>query len=321
MGKDTYLVTGSSGFIGYNLCNYIIKRGHNVFGLDLDEKYNNLKKWRNEKLNKIGVKTFCVDISDKYQLDDFKNINNASFKSIFHLAGLAGVRRSLEIPEKYYDANLRGTLNILNLASHINVDSLVFSSTSSVYGGNKNSSKETDNLNPISPYANSKLLAEKICKLYSISNNLNVSILRYFTVYGEAGRPDMSILRFIDNIFNGNPITIYGDGNQERDFTYIEDVCDATFKSSRLVDFNILNIGNSKPVKLNDIVNIIEKKLNKKAKITNEPKNNLDVLKTHADNSRAMNLLKWVPVFSIEKGIESTVDWYINNHNLIGKLS
>ena len=321
MDKDTYLVTGSSGFIGYNLCNYIIKRGHNVFGLDLDEKYNNLKKWRNEKLNKIGVKTFCVDISDKYQLDDFKNKNNASFKSIFHLAGLAGVRRSLEIPEKYYDANLRGTLNILNLASHINVDSLVFSSTSSVYGGNKNSSKETDNLNPISPYANSKLLAEKICKLYSISNNLNVSILRYFTVYGEAGRPDMSILRFIDNIFNGNPITIYGDGNQERDFTYIEDVCDATFKSSRLVDFNILNIGNSKPVKLNDIVNIIEKKLNKKAKIINEPKNNLDVFKTHADNSRAMNLLKWVPVFSIEKGIESTVDWYINNHNLIGKLS
>ena len=321
MGKDTYLVTGSSGFIGYNLCNYIIKRGHNVFGLDLDEKYNNLKKWRNEKLNKIGVKTFCVDISDKYQLDDFKNKNNASFKSIFHLAGLAGVRRSLEIPEKYYDANLRGTLNILNLASHINVDSLVFSSTSSVYGGNKNSSKETDNLNPISPYANSKLLAEKICKLYSISNNLNVSILRYFTVYGEAGRPDMSILRFIDNIFNGNPITIYGDGNQERDFTYIEDVCDATFKSSRLVDFNILNIGNSKPVKLNDIVNIIEKKLNKKAKIINEPKNNLDVFKTHADNSRAMNLLKWVPVFSIEKGIESTVDWYINNYNLIGKLS
>ena len=321
MDKNTYLVTGSSGFIGYNLCNYIIKRGHNVFGLDLDEKYNNLKKWRNEKLNKIGVKTFCVDISDKYQLDDFKNENNASFKSIFHLAGLAGVRRSLEIPEKYYDANLRGTLNILNLASHINVDSLVFSSTSSVYGGNKNSSKETDNLNPISPYANSKLLAEKICKLHSISNNLNVSILRYFTVYGEAGRPDMSILRFIDNIFNGNPITIYGDGNQERDFTYIEDVCEATFKSSRLVDFNILNIGNSKPVKLNDIVNIIEKKLNKKAKIINEPKNNLDVFKTHADNSRAMNLLKWVPVFSIEKGIESTVDWYINNHNLIGKLS
>ena len=321
MDKDTYLVTGSSGFIGYNLCNYIIKRGYNVFGLDLDEKYNNLKKWRNEKLNKIGVKTFCVDISDKYQLDDFKNKNNASFKSIFHLAGLAGVRRSLEIPEKYYDANLRGTLNILNLASHINVDSLVFSSTSSVYGGNKNSSKETDNLNPISPYANSKLLAEKICKLHSISNNLNVSILRYFTVYGEAGRPDMSILRFIDNIFNGNPVTIYGDGNQERDFTYIEDVCDATFKSSRLVDFNILNIGNSNPVKLNDIVNIIEKKLNKKAKIINEPKNNLDVFKTHADNSRAMNLLKWVPVFSIEKGIESTVDWYINNHNLIGKLS
>ena len=242
-------------------------------------------------------------------------------KSIFHLAGLAGVRRSLEIPEKYYDANLRGTLNILNLASYQDVDSLVFSSTSSVYGGNNNSSKESDTLNPISPYANSKLLAEKICELHSMSNNLNVSILRYFTVYGEAGRPDMSILKFIDNIFKENPITIYGDGNQERDFTYIQDVCDATFKSSSLIDFNILNIGNSKPVKLSKVVNIIEKKLNKKAKIINEPKNNLDVFKTHADNSKAMNLLKWDPNFSIEEGISSTIDWYINNHNLIGKLS
>ena len=321
MVKNTYLVTGSSGFIGFNLCNFIVKKGHNVIGLDLDEKNNNLKNWRKEKLKDIGVETFHIDISDKYQLDDFKHNNNVVIKSIFHLAGLAGVRRSLEIPEKYYDANLRGTLNILNLASYLDVDSLVFSSTSSVYGGNKNRSKETDKLNPISPYANSKLLAEKICELYSLSNNLNVSILRYFTVYGEAGRPDMSILRFIDNIFKENPITIYGDGNQERDFTYIEDVCEATFKSSGLVDFNILNIGNSEPVKLSKVVNIIEKKLNKKAKIINEPKNNLDVFKTHADNSRAMNLLKWDPKFNIEEGIASTIDWYINNHNLIGKLS
>ena len=150
MVKNTYLVTGSSGFIGFNLCNYIVRKGHNVLGLDLDEKNNNLKNWRKEKLKDIGVETFHIDISDKYQLDDFKHNNNVVIKSIFHLAGLAGVRRSLEIPEKYYDANLRGTLNILNLASYQGVDSLVFSSTSSVYGGNKNSSKETDNLNPIS---------------------------------------------------------------------------------------------------------------------------------------------------------------------------
>ena len=320
MVKDTYLVTGSLGFIGFNLCNHIITSGYNVIGIDLIEKSNNLKNWRNENLKNIGVETFHIDISDKHQLDEFKTKNKISFKSIFHLAGLAGVRKSLEIPEKYYDVNLRGTLNILNLSIDLGTNSLVFSSTSSVYGDNTNISKEKDKLRPISPYANSKLLSEKICKLYSNLNNFNISILRYFTVYGEAGRPDMSILKFIDKIFKDNPVLVYGDGSQERDFTYVKDVCEATFKSSDLEGFNILNVGNSKPIALNKVINIIEKKLNKKAIIVNEPKNNMDVFKTHADNSKAVKLLNWNPKFSVEEGVENTVNWYINNHNSIGKL-
>ena len=160
MTKDNYLVTGSEGFVGFNLSNYIKKLGHNVFGIDFYDGRDNLKNWRKSQLNNAGVKTFNVDISDKYQILDFENnIKNVSFKAIFHLAGLAGVRKSLEIPEKYYDVNLRGTLNTLNLAKKLNVNSLTFSSTSSVYGGSENNSKEEDDLYPISPYANSKLLS------------------------------------------------------------------------------------------------------------------------------------------------------------------
>ncbi len=322
MIKDNYLVTGSEGFVGFNLSNYINKLGHNVFGIDLNNGLDNLKNWRKIQLDNIGVKTYSVDISDKYQIEEFQNnLKNVSFKSIFHLAGLAGVRKSLEIPEKYYDANLRGTLNVLNLAKSFNVNSLTFSSTSSVYGGSKHNSKEDDDLYPISPYANSKLLAEKICKLYADSNELNIAILRYFTVYGEAGRPDMSVLKFIENIDKGNSIVIYGDGNQERDFTYVNDVCEATFKSSTLQGLNILNIGNSNPIKLLNIVKIIEKILNKKANIVFEPKNNLDVLKTHSDNSRAIKLLNWEPKYNVEEGILNTINWYKKNIDVIGKLS
>ena len=322
MKKDTFLITGSLGFVGFNLCCYINSLGHEVIGLDIKKNNSNLKKWREEKLNSIGVKIFDVDISDKYQVQDFEDkLLNISLKSIFHLAGLAGVRRSLEIPEKYYDVNLRGTLNILNFAENLKAGSLVFSSTSSVYGGSDVSSKEEDILRPISPYANSKLLAEKICELHANQKKLNVSILRYFTVYGEAGRTDMSVLKFIDKIFQNKPIVIYGDGNQERDFTYIKDVCEATFLSSKLKDFNILNIGNSNPVKLISIVNIIEKILNKKANIIFEPKNNLDVLKTHANNSKAIKLLNWNPQYDVEKGLLNTINWYKDYSESIGKLS
>jgi len=322
MTKNNYLVTGSEGFVGFNLSNYIKKLGHNVFGVDLNNGKDNLKNWRKSQLDNYGVKTFNVDISDKYQIQDFENnIKGVSFKGIFHLAGLAGVRKSLEIPEKYYDVNLRGTLNILNLAKKLNVNSFTFSSTSSVYGGSEHNSKENDDLHPISPYANSKLLAEKICKLYSGPDKLNIAILRYFTVYGEAGRPDMSVLKFVDSIAKGNSIVIYGDGNQERDFTYVGDVCEATFKSSILKGFNILNIGNSNPVKLVNIVKIIEKILEKKADIIFEPKNNLDVFKTHSDNSRAMKLLNWAPKYKVEEGLLNTINWYKKNIDLIGKLS
>lgn len=322
MNKDTFLITGSLGFVGFNLCCYITNLGYKVIGLDIKGDKSNLRKWREKRLNSIGVKIFDVDISDKYQIQDFKNnLVNISLKSIFHLAGLAGVRRSLEIPEKYYDVNLRGTLNILNLADDLEINSLVFSSTSSVYGGNEVSSKEEDILKPISPYANSKLLAEKICELHSNQKKLNISILRYFTVYGEAGRTDMSVLKFIDNIFQNKPIVIYGDGNQERDFTYINDVCEATFLSSKLKGFNILNIGNSNPVKLISIVNIIEKILNKKANIIFEAKNNLDVFKTHANNSKAIMLLNWKPKYDVEKGLLNTINWYKEYSNSIGKLS
>jgi len=324
MSQSIYVVTGALGFIGFNLSTYLSFKGHRVIGLDKGNDKIGIRKWRKQNLISKGIDIFEADISNKYKVLDFEKIlrGYGQVRTIFHLAGLAGVRKSLEIPSKYYDANLRGTLNIIQLALRINSTSLVFSSTSSVYGDNifDYGSKETDPKEPISPYANSKLLAEKVCELFSSTHALNISIVRYFTVYGPAGRPDMSVLRFIDKIYKEKKITIFGDGSQKRDFTYIDDVCEGTFLSSELSGFNTLNIGRSEPVELIKVVRFIEEISNKKADIEFGPANPLDVKKTFADIERAKFFLDWKPNKSVKEGILETFEWYKNNIDLIGNL-
>ena len=324
MSQSIYVVTGALGFVGFNLSIYLSVKGHKVIGLDKEDDNVGIRNWRKQNLISNGIDIFESDISNKYKVLDFENKIKVygQVKSIFHLAGLAGVRKSLEIPSKYYDANLRGTLNIIQLALRSNIPSLVFSSTSSVYGDNiyDYGSKETDPKEPISPYANSKLLAEKVCELFSDTHDLNLSIVRYFTVYGPAGRPDMSILRFIDKIFKGKKITIFGDGSQKRDFTYIDDICEGTFLSSESSGFNTFNLGRSEPVKLIEIVRLIEEISNKKADIEFAPANSLDVNKTFADIERAKNILGWKPNKSVKRGLLETFEWYRNNIDSIGNL-
>ncbi len=324
MSQSIYIVTGALGFIGFNLSTYLSLKGYKVIGLDKADSKIGIRKWRKQNLISKGIDIFESDISDKYKILDFeKKIRDyGQVKTIFHLAGLAGVRKSLEIPSEYYNTNLRGTLNIVQLALRANISSLVFSSTSSVYGDNffDYGSKETDPKEPISPYANSKLLAEKVCELFSDTHALNISIVRYFTVYGPAGRPDMSVLRFIDKIYKGKKITIFGDGSQKRDFTYIDDVCKGTFLSSELSGFNIFNLGRSEPIELIEVVKLIEEISNKKADIEFGPANPLDVNKTFADIERAKKLLGWKPNKSVKDGLIKTFEWYKNNIDLIGNL-
>ena len=325
MSKSIYVITGSLGFVGFNLSKFIIDSGHGVIGIDISNNSDPLNIWRYKESERIGIETVKADISDKYQIESVANklskIENV--KSIFHLAGLAGVRKSIENPDQYYNVNLRGTFNILQLFKSIGAESLVFSSTSSVYGNipAEHFSKENDPLDTISPYASSKLNAEKLCKLFSNLYKLNISVLRYFTVYGGAGRPDMSILKFINKIYKDKPITIYGDGNQERDFTHISDICKGTYDSSKLKGFNLTNLGRSNPEKLINVVRVIEEKLGKKAKIIFKPQNEIDVNRTSADISNSKKLINWDPLEGIESGISKTVDWYKENKESLEKLS
>ena len=325
MNKSIYVITGSLGFVGFNLSKSLIKRGHRVIGIDIDKNSDSLRKLRYKESVKIGIETFKADISDKYQVESIaKELNKiGNVESIFHLAGLAGVRKSIENPDKYYNVNLRGTFNILQLHKSIKAKSMVFSSTSSVYGdiSKEYFSKESDSLNPISPYASSKLNAEKICELFSNLYRLNICVLRYFTVYGVAGRPDMSILKFINLIYKDKPITIYGDGSQERDFTYVSDVCRGTYDSSKLIGFNLINLGKSSPDKLITAVRIIENKLEKKAKIIYKPQNQMDVNRTSADISNSKKLINWDPLESLESGLDKTINWYKENVKSLEKLS
>ena len=317
------IVTGCSGFIGFHLSKELLNNNLPVLGIDnLISSQNILKNWRLEQLKNYGINFIDVDITNKAELNKkIRDINfSGNFSTIYHLAGLAGVRQSVLEPKKYYNNNVMGTINMLNIATEFSLESFVFASSSSVYGlqDNRIPFVENETLeSPQSPYAFSKLFAELISKDYSNISSLNVSLLRFFTVYGPAGRIDMSILKFIHNIINENPINIYGDGFQERDFTYVEDICEGIIKSSRVDGFETFNLGSSQPYSIIKVLSMLKEIINKEPKIEYLPKHYADVNYTWANIDKAKSLLKWHPKTSLENGLEKTVDWYKNNKDLL----
>ena len=258
------LVTGCTGFIGFHLSKKLLLQNIPVIGIDtLNSLVNPLHDWRLKQLRGHGLKFLDVDIINKAELN--KRISEENIQKIpivYHLAGLAGVRQSVEKPKKYYENNIIGTLNMLNIATEFSSESFILASSSSVYGSQNNDKVpfiENETIeNPQSPYAFSKLFAEIVSRNYTNISPLNVSSLRFFTVYGPAGRIEMSILKFIHKIINEETINLFGDGSQERDFTYIEDICDGIISSSKLEGFQTLNLGSSKPWQLaNEIESFI----------------------------------------------------------------
>ncbi len=241
--------------------------------------------------------------------------NQFNPKIIYNLAARAGVRASLERPDAYVKTNILGTTNILETARHYEVQNFIMSSTSSLYAGQKLPFHEGLKVNtPISPYAATKKSAEMMCYTYHYIYKLSITVLRYFTVYGPSGRPDMSMLRFINWIHNKMPIVLYGDGNQSRDFTYIDDIVDGTIKSSKLEGFNTINLGGGlNPIPIIVIINMISNKLGVKPVILKKPFMETDLLHTKSDNSKAEQLLKWQTKTNIEDGIEASINWYLNN--------
>jgi len=236
-------------------------------------------------------------------------------------AARAGVRASVEDPWAYLDTNTKGTLNLLECCKDFGTKKFVLASTSSLYGLNEMPFRETDKTDePLAPYSATKKGAESLCYSYHYLFNIDISIPRYFTVYGPAGRPDMSIFIFIKNIDTGVPITVFGDGKQQRDFSYVEDIADGTLKCLQPFGYEIFNLGNDNPVELMYVINMIEDELGKKAVMNFIPRHPADIVATWANIEKARGTLNWSPRTTIEEGIRKTVAWYFENRAFVRSL-
>jgi nucleoside-diphosphate-sugar epimerase len=316
------LITGSAGFIGHHVADAILRKGNNVFGMDNVNDYydTKLKEYRLKKLKAYKNFSFYkLDISNLDLIRQF--FASHKIDAIFNLAARAGVRYSIENPFIYYSTNIEGLLNLLEMCKNYNINRFIQASTSSIYAGvSLPYMEDTKADTPLSPYAASKKGGEILCYTYHHLYSLNVSILRYFTVYGPMGRPDMSIYRFIESIKAGKEITVYGDGTQERDFTYIDDIVDGTIKSMELTGYNLINLGNNKPSQLNRLIKLIENKVNKNAIIKYEPFHKADMLKTWANIDKAKELINWRPKIELEDGIDKTIRWHLEEENFLKQI-
>ncbi len=310
------IVTGAAGFIGARTTGKLLDQGRQVIGIDNMNDYYDvaLKEHRLGDLKKHKNFIFHrIDIENLQDLDGIFQSNKID--AIINLAARAGVRYSLENPFVYLSTNTQGTLNLLELMRKYEVKKMVLASTSSLYAGQKMPFLEDLPVNtPISPYAASKKAAEAMAYAYHYLFGLDISVLRYFTVYGPAGRPDMSIFRFIKWIDEGPPIELFGDGSQSRDFTYIDDIAAGTIKALKDVEYEVLNIGGGRdPRSLNFVIEKLEEYLGRKAALEYKPFHKADMMETSADITKARNLLVWEPQTGLEEGLKNTVEWYLSN--------
>ncbi len=310
------LLTGSAGFIGSKTAELLLEKGMTIIGIDnLNDYYDvELKRHRNNRLLKFNNYIFKLgDIEDLNFLD--KIFVEYKPDAVINLAARAGVRYSLENPHVYLTTNIHGSLNLLELMRKFGIKKYVIASSSSTYAGEKMPFNEKLAVNqPISPYAATKKSAELIAYTYHYLFGTDVSILRYFTVYGPAGRPDMSYFRFIKWIDEEKPVELFGDGSQSRDFTYIDDIADGTIKALKEVGYEIINLGGgNNPFSIKYMISKIEEELGKKAIIKNKPFQKTDMDVTWANISKAESLLGWKPEVQFDEGLRRTVEWYNDN--------
>ncbi len=342
------LVTGAAGFIGFHLANRLIKDGFEVVGLDSINDYYSVEL-KLDRLKAAGIAVDNIEYNKLYKsstlkhysfcklnLEDKKNLDllftNQRFDMVVNLAAQAGVRYSITNPSAYIDSNIVGFANLLECCRHFHIKHFVYASSSSVYGLNETIPFETNQTvdHPISLYAATKKSNELMAHVYSHLYNLPTTGLRFFTVYGPWGRPDMAMFLFTKAIVNDEPIQVFNNGEMERDFTYVDDIVDGVVKvmhstptgnpgwngvnpeaSTSKGPYKLYNIGNSKPVKLTAFIEAIEKKLNKKAKKIMMPMQPGDVHKTYADVSSLTSDTGYQPSTSIETGVGNFIDWYL----------
>ena len=308
----TVLVTGAAGFIANRVARDLAAE-HKVVAIDNVNDYYDvrLKEHRIEALD--GIEFHRIDIENKAAMQPLFEENQ--FDAVVNLAARAGVRYSMENPHVYMTTNAHGSLNLLELMREFDVKKYVLASTSSLYAGQEMPFVESLSVNtPISPYAASKKAAEVMAYSYHFLFGIDVSVVRYFTVYGPAGRPDMSIFRFIQWIDQGVPIELFGDGSQSRDFTYVDDIASGTIAALKPVGYEIINLGGgNQPISMNTVIATLEDLLGKKAKINYRDFHKADLKSTWADISKAKNLLGWEPKISLQEGLENSVKWYVDH--------
>jgi UDP-glucuronate 4-epimerase len=315
-----YLVTGAAGFIASQVSKQLLDQGDHVVGVDnLNDYYDvRLKNWRLEQLkahpNTQNFSFACLDIEDQAKLANLFQ-GEGPFDAVLNLAARAGVRYSMENPHVYLSTNAEGTLNLLECMRTHGCKKLVLASTSSLYAGQMMPFTEDLAVNePFSPYAASKKAGELMAYSYHKLYQVDVSVVRYFTVFGPAGRPDMSPYRFIKWIAEEETIQMFGDGSQSRDFTYVDDIARGTIAAIQDVGYEIINLGGGRnPVSLNTIISKLEELLGKKANIDYKPFHVADLMETWADISKAKSLLDWEPQISLDEGLEKSVQWYMDN--------
>ena len=321
---STYLVTGAAGFIASKVTELLLRRGDSVVGVDnLCDSYDvRLKQWRLEQLQALrGLEFHGTDVADLAGLRSLFQQRAGSgqqpFDGVINLAARAGVRDSLIDPWTFFNTNTTGTLNLLELCHQFGVNRFVLASTSSLYGShNPQPFREDANTNVLlSQYAASKKAAEALCSTYHHLYGIDITVLRYFTVYGPAGRPDMAPFRFVKWIAEGQPLTLYGDGTQERDFTYVDDIARGTLAALKPLGFQTINLGTERTTVLMDVIHLIERLVGRQANIQREPRHPADMQTTWADTSKARAVLDWEAATPIEEGMEQTVAWYQENRH------
>ncbi|MBE9061265.1 NAD-dependent epimerase [cf. Phormidesmis sp. LEGE 11477] len=321
------LITGIAGFIGYSLAQRLLSEGFSVYGIDnLNDYYDvSLKKARLEKLQTFQNLTFQkIDVCEREKIRDL--FCAIQFDYVFHLAAQAGVRYSIENPFAYGDSNLSGFLNILEACRNAPPRHFIFASSSSVYGANRkvpfSISDSVDH--PVSLYAATKKANELMAHAYSHLYEIPTTGLRFFTVYGPWGRPDMAYFKFVDAIAHDRPIEVYNYGKMRRDFTYVDDVVEgivriarhppecveSTTNTSSKARFKVYNIGNNNPVELLEFINAIESAMGEKANMIMKPMQPGDVVETYADIEELKEKIAFSPSTSIEDGISRFVEWY-----------
>lgn len=310
-----YLVTGAAGFIGSKVSECLLTDGHQVMGVDnMCDAYDvRLKHWRLNLLkDNPNFVFYADDICDLKAMEAICS-QQGDISGIFNLAARAGVRASVENPWVFVDTNVTGTLNMLEMCRRFSIPKIVLASTSSLYGANAPipTPENADSSHPLQPYAASKKGAEALCHSYHFLYDIDVTVFRYFTVYGPAGRPDMVMFRFCQWIAEGKPVRLNGDGEQSRGFTYVDDIARGTILGLKPLGFDIINLGGHEVITINRMITILEDLIGRKAQVEYLPCQKADMLTNHANVDKARQSLAWQPQVSMEEGMRRLVEWYM----------